>query len=348
MYLNDLQKQQNISLTGTPVGSREGSPVRTPVKRMTFFYSPSPKKGKGEGNIPFQSPTDVVNSPMFQVNIGSPVPATQTRVPVGEFLNSLAKSGILSPKSNFGRMSPSTPVLGTGSFATVSSLTPNSVLKTYNLGANGKKSSAASPKVDNSMMLRMLGAFNRCNQVPECARVDAINVSQSGDDWTMEVEQEKCSGLNKADVGPFLECLISLLKRFESEKVYPTDIKKSNFGLNQDGKVVLFDLDFKDVKEGKVCGLISSGEFQFDGNPQFQQLLLVLMDFLCEIDGDRKEAFRALNDQKSLLQGLGLLDSDKSIAETTIEDFRKILTKIGLCEEEIDFLVGVMTPPSSQ
>jgi hypothetical protein len=63
---------------------------------------------------------------------------------------------------------------------------------------------------------------------------------------------------------------------------------------------------------------------------------------------DRKDVFRILNEQKRLLKSLGLLSSDRSISETTIEDFSEVLQNIRLSEEDNAYLVGLLTPPSSQ
>ena len=360
MELNGSPQQLNSGSpmgtpTGTATGSRENSPIRgllfevSPMKRMSNFDSPSPKKGKGISLV--QSPPDVISTQStFQFNMGSPIPDISTRVSVRELLNSLADSHVISQISNSGRISPSTPVLGTGSFATVSS-SPNSpkcVLKTYKLGANGKKSNSSSPKVDNTMLLRMLGALNSSKQIPECcAQVDSITISQNGDDWEMNIKQQKCSELSN-DAKPLLECVVALLRKFVPKGQYPTDIKKSNFGFNEDGQAVWFDFDFKEVKKGKIPSLVSSGEFQFEGNEQFKQLLLVLLDFFIEIKEDRKEIFRELNQQKGLLQKYRLLSSDRSIYETEIDDFAEVLQKIELSEEDIAYLVGLLTPRSSQ
>ena len=339
--------------TGTPTGSHKNSPIKgrlfevSPIKRISNFHSPSPKKGKGISLV--QSPSDVMHESTFQFKMDSPIPEMKTRVPLEELLVSLSESNVISPVPKTGRRISSTPVLGTGSFATVSSSpnSPDCVLKTYKLGANGKKSSS-SPKVDNTMMLRMLGAFNRCNRIPGCARVDSIQFSKKGDDWEMNVKQEMCSVLSNNNLKAFLECVVALLREFIPKGQYPTDIKKANFGM-KNNKVVWFDFDFKDLKKGKVPSLVSSGEFQFEGNELFQQLLLVLLDFNEEIKGDRKEIFRDLNQQKGLLQKHGLLSSEKSISETTIEDFVEVLRNIGLSEEDNAYLVGLIVPsPSSQ
>jgi hypothetical protein len=152
-----------------------------------------------------------------------------------------------------------------------------------------------------------------------------------------------CSVLSNNNLKAFLECVVALLREFIPKGQYPTDIKKANFGMKND-EVVWFDFDFKDIKKGKVPSLVSSGEFQFDGNEQFKQLLLVLLDFFIEIKGDRKKIFRDLNQQKGLLQKYCLLSSERSISETDIGDFAEVLRNIGLSEEDNAYLVGLLTP----
>jgi hypothetical protein len=147
------------------------------------------------------------------------------------------------------------------------------------------------------------------------------------------------------------------LRKFLSTGVYPKDFKMSNFGKNKSGQVVWFDFDFGNVKKKMtVPSIVSSGDFQFDGNEQFQRLLLALIELFCgpitnhfspPLVKDRKDVFRILNQEKGLLQKYGLLSSENSISETTLKDFSEVLRNIGLSPEDNAYLVGIMTPPAS-
>ena len=121
------------------------------------------------------------------------------------------------------------------------------------------------------------------------------------------------------------------------------------------GQVVWFDFDFGTVNKKKPS-IVSSGDFQFDGNELFQRLLLALIELFCPpitsffsppLIRDRKDVFRILNQQKGLLQRYGLLSSEKSISETTIDDFAEVLRNIDLSKEDIAYLVGLIVPPAS-
>jgi hypothetical protein len=283
-------------------------------------------------------------------------------VPVSMFLSSLRKHGVLSPlpSKTPAFSSPSTPPVGVGSFTTAfqSPNDPDYVVKISELGTNGKNRNHDTPKVDNKDLLNFLIASNKCLGDPNCAKVSGINMYQSHDgSWSMSVEQEKCSTLTYDDAKAVLECFIALLRKFLPTGVYPKDFKISNFGKNVSGNVVWFDFDFGTVNKKKpVPSIVSSGDFQFDGNEQFQRLLLALIELFCSpitslfnppLVKDRKDVFRILNEQKGLLQKYGLLSSDKSVSETTIEDFAEVLRNIGLSEEDIAYLVSLLSPPPS-
>jgi hypothetical protein len=120
-----------------------------------------------------------------------------------------------------------------------------------------------------------------------------------------------------------------------------------NFGMGKNGIVKWFDFDLKEVNLKKGFSFIKSGEFQQNGNPMFQQFILMLMEFYCPIGLDRNRAFGELNQQKGLLQKYGLLSSERSISETDIGDFAEVLRNIGLSEEDIAYLVGLIVPPAS-
>jgi hypothetical protein len=233
------------------------------------------------------------------------------------------------------------------------------VIKISDLGTNGKNRNGDSPKIDNKGLLQLLIALNKCLHDPNCARVSAVKMYQAHDGfWRMCVEQEKCSPLTCDDAKAILKCFIALLRKFLPTGIYPKDFKVSNFGKNASGRVVWFDNDFGTVNKKKpVPSIVSSGDFQFDGNEQFQRWLLALIElfyppitsfFHEPLIKDRKDVFRMLNQQKGLLKKLNLLSSDKSVSETTIEDFREVLGNIGLSEEDNAYLVGLLTPPSSQ
>jgi hypothetical protein len=338
LYFGSSSDENSSPLRGLSFGSPQkrsvshtGTPESSPEKRVAVY------------------PT------AFTINWDSPVTQiTNFAVPVNDFLETLSSSevNVLSPVLPIQPMKPSSEKkIGEGSSAEVFKIEgKEKVRKVYRLGTNGNNRGTRK-HIDNKDLLKMLSAFNRSHGNPQCARVDGITIFKNGDIWEMNVEQEECSALTDKDVLRYLRCIISLLQDFipmGQGQFAPTDFKKVNFGVDGNGEVVWIDFDFKKHEFGNVPDVCSSGEFIFNGNEKFQRLLLSILDFFLEVKSERKEAFRALNDKKSLLQGLGLLDSDKSISETTIEDFRKILTKIGLCEEDIDFLVGVMTPPSSQ
>jgi hypothetical protein len=107
----------------------------------------------------------------------------------------------------------------------------------------------------------------------------------------------------------------------------------------------------REAKNG-LYKLVASGEYThtigFKVSKEFKKLLLVFLETLGHpIVDDRKSAFLALYQQKGLLQKYRLLSSDRSIYETDIEDFAEVLRNIGLSEEDIAYLVGLLTPPAS-
>jgi hypothetical protein len=298
-----------------------------------------------------------------------PVPKTkklegdiELAVPVPMFLCSLNELGVLSPlpSETPAFSSPSTPPVGLGSFTTSfqSPYDPYYVIKISKLGTNGKSKNDDAPKVDNKELLRGLIASNKCLGDPNCAKVSRTRISQNPDgSWKMYVEQEKCSPLTCDDAKAVLKCFIALLRKFLPTGVYPKDFKVSNFGKNVFGNVVWFDFDFGTVNKKKpVPSIVSSGDFQFDGNEESKRVLLALIELFCPpitslfcppLVKDRKDVFRVLNQEKGLLQKYGLLSSEKSISETTLDDFHEVLRKIGLSEEDIAYLVGLIVPPAS-
>ena len=302
------------------------------------------------------------------IELAVPVPETKKKdngdielaVPVPEFLSSLRDRGVLSPLPSetpaFSSSLP--PAIGFGSFTTAfqSPENPNNVIKISELGTNGKNRNGDSPRIDNKGLLESLIASNKCLGDPNCAKVSKMIISQTPDGtWRMSVDQEKCSPLTCDDAKAVLECFIALLRKFLPSGVYPKDFKVSNFGKNVSGQVVWFDFDFGTVNKKKpVPSIVSSGDFQFDGNELFQRLLLALIELFCPpitsffsppLIRDRKDVFRILNQQKGLLQRYGLLSSEKSVSETTIPDFIEVIRNLCLSEEDIGYLVGLLTPP---
>ena len=188
-----------------------------------------------------------------------------------------------------------------------------------------------------------------CNGSPQCASVSSFQIDHTKKESEADVSivQELCDPLQIGEALPFLLCVISLLKWLIPKGYYATDLKRDNFGKDKDGNVKWFDFDLKEFLSSKACSFIKSGEFQHDGNPMFQQFILMLMDFYRQIDENRKSEFAKLNKQAGLLKSLGLLTDKKSISETTLDDFREVLGNIGLSEEDIAYLVGLIVPPAS-
>ena len=376
-----MGKVSRMSPTSSPHKRRGqlnfGSPVISPAAQLNFgtpVISPVAQLNFGSPAIsPAISPDESSSgeeSTIFVVNPETPpppVPETKKKegdielaVPVSEFLRSLNAYGVLShlPSGMTAFSSPSTPPVGKGSFATAfqSPDDPDCVVKISELGTNGKNRKGDASKLDNKDLLSFLIASNKCLGDPNCAKVAGITMCQTPDgSWKMCVEQEKCSPLTREDATKVLECFIALLRKFLPTGVYPKDFKISNFGKNASGQVVWFDFDFGTVNKKKpVPSIVSSGDFQFDGNEQFQRWLLALIELFCPpitsffrepLIKDRKDVFRELNQQKGLLQRYGLLSSEKSVSETRIEDFCEVLRRLCLSEEDISYLVGIVTPP---
>jgi hypothetical protein len=199
-------------------------------------------------------------------------------------------------------------------------------------------------------MLELLDSIRKSHGNPQVARVFAMKFSHlKKDHGVLIVEQEACSPLpqNKATLLGLIQCVIALYRA----GLPVSDVKSSNFMVTDEGRVVCVDLDLRDKKNG-VYKLVASGEYvhyvKDNVSSQFQQLLLVFLETLGHpIVGERKPAFRALYEEKSLLQRYGLLSSEKSISETTLDDFREVLGKVGLSKEDIAYLVGLIVPPPS-
>ena len=139
-----------------------------------------------------------------------------------------------------------------------------------------------------------------------------------------------------------MECI---MKIFDSG-VLIQDVKCENFG-KFGRKVVCLDPDIGKKKPGRIHKLVKSAEYDIFDINEFQKLLLVLMKLLISEDVVSKEDIRTLYAKKSVLSNRKLLDSDKSIFETDINDFIMIINR--LCpqapQEHIDLLVKVLTVP---
>lgn len=262
------------------------------------------------------------------------------RSPLPEFFLSLKKNGSISETTDL-------PPRGkevcdcSGSFFEASFIR-DEVVKTASLGPEGT--------IDKKDLVKVMDATALCSGNSNCAEVLSFHIDhrETEKEATVTIVQKQYRALQRNDILPFLMCIISLLRTYIPQGFCPTDLKIGNFGMGDDGFVRWFDFDFKPVAWMKAFIFIKSGEFQHSGNPEFQRFILMLMEFYCPIGLDRKQAFGELNNRKGLLQSLNLLDNDKPISMTTIHDFAIILSRIGLSEEDIAYLVGLLTPPSSQ
>jgi hypothetical protein len=271
-----------------------------------------------------------------------------------EFCEKLEKDTVFT-RSPQPHNKSSSPIIGRGSFFEVrKGFSPKTVEKTANIGSNQRANldpeSTSSACMTKKDMLELLHAIRKSHGNPQVARVFGMKFSHlKKDDGVLIVEQEACSPLPKNSEGliGMIQCIIALYRA----GLPVSDVKLANFMVKDDGRVVCVDLDLREPKKG-VYKLVVSGEYThtigFDVSSQFQQLLLVFLETLgYPIIGDRKPSFRALYEQKGLLQSYSLLLSDRSIYETTIEDFREVLRNIGLSEEDNDYLVGLIVPPAS-
>jgi hypothetical protein len=271
-----------------------------------------------------------------------------------EFCDHLVKDAVFTPSPQ-PPVQSSSPIIGTGSFFNVrNGISPKTVEKTARIGSNQRANldpeSTSSACMTKKDMLELLHAIRKSHGNPQVARVFAMKFSHlKKDDGVLIVEQEACSPLPKNMQGliGMIQCIIALYRA----GLPVSDVKPANFMVTDDRGVVCVDLDLREQKKG-VYKLVASGEYThtigFDVSEQFKQLLLVFLETLGHpIVGDRKSTFRDLYQQKGLLQSYSLLLSDRSIYETTIEDFREVLRNIGLSEEDIAYLVGLLTPPAS-
>jgi hypothetical protein len=347
-----------------------GSPMRSPSKRSPSKRSParwSPMRSLAGGS-PIRSPSKMYIRRTIQKDSEFPqkekfieqhfvcspnmeAKSAKALDSLKEFCDHLAKDEVITPSPQ-PPVQSSSPIIGTGSFFSVrNGISPKTVEKTAMIGSNQRAnldpeytSSACMTKKD---MLELLHAIRKSNGNPQVARVFEMKFSHlKKDDGVLIVEQEACSPLPKNMQGliGLIQCIIALYRA----GLPISDVKPANFMVTDDGHVVCVDLDLRERKKG-VYKLVASGEYthtiEFHVSPQSQQLLLVFLEVLGHpIIGDRKSAFRALYEEKGLLQCYRLLSSDRSVSETTLDDFREVLQNIGLSDEDITYLVGLITP----
>lgn len=378
MSLNNFAQQLNFgsddegSSTRTPTGSRENSPIRglsfgSPKSEVSFgvlsfdstqkrnspdqkLQSPHKMRKTGFGReidlrnkvvrekeeFPFSPTTYIVNLdnvPASDEKIGTPFP---------EFFKFLETNGSISPTTDL-------PSRGNekgnekGSFFTASFIGDEYVIKKATAGNKGT--------LNKKDLVRNMKATAMCSGSPNCAKVESFHIDHREDEKNADltIVQEECVPLKQGDILMYLLCIISLLKSFIPKGLYPTDLKMKNFGMGKDGMVKWFDFDLKEFISTKACSFIKSGEFQHNGNPEFQRFLLMLIEFYrqCQKGLRRETEFFKINNEIGLLNSLNLLSSEKSISETTINDFREVLRNIGLPEGDIAYLVGLLTPPAS-
>jgi hypothetical protein len=323
-----------------------GSPSKRSLRRTIQKGSESPQKEKF-------IETYFECSPIVESKSAKPLDSLY------RFCKNLVKDNVftLSPQPP---IPSSSPIIGRGSLFSVRgpispNRVPNRVEKTASIKSNQcanldpeSTSSACMTKKD---MLELLHAIRKSHGNPQVAKVFAMRFSHvKKDEGVLIVEQEACSPLPKNMEGliGLIKCVIELYQA----GLTISDIKRANFMVTAEGLIVCVDPDLRESKKG-VYKLVASGEYihtiGFDVSEQFKQLILVFLETLGHpIVGDRKSAFRALYQQKGLLKSINLLSSEKSIYETTIEDFREVLRNIGLSEKDNAYLVGLLTPRSFQ
>ena len=348
--------------TGSP---DEGSPV----KGFTLFggrpefsdnieedpRTPPPAPRKTKLGLPtVEKPVDLVGNitekekefpfvpAVYNVDLTRTPPSDGIKTPIPQFFKGLENAGSISPTTT---QIPSTrePTKNGSFFGFSQSSDGSNAIKTATVGSNGVGT------LDKKRFVKIINDTCVCNDSPQCASVSSflIDHTQKENKADVSIVQELCDPLQIGNALPFLLCVISLLKWLIPKGFYPTDLKRDNFGKDKDGNVKWFDFDLKEFVSTKACSFIKSGEFQHDGNPMFQQFLLMLMDFYRQIDENRKSEFAKLNKQTGLLQSYGLLSSENSVSETSIEDFCEVLGNVGLSDTDIAYLVGLLTPPAS-
>jgi len=343
-------KRNRTDRTPSPSGRLNfGSP---PAGRLEFGSPPA-------GQLNFGFPLDINNegkfvSTHYQCSPTIPVKSAGSLDKLYDFCSNLSNDGVLktSPKPP---QPPTSPEIGSGSFFSVhNGESPKMVQKIANIGSNVKANldptSSSRALMTKTDFLALLDAIRRSHGNPQVVKTYEMYFSHvSKDNGVLTLVQEECSPLpqNMAGLLSLIKCVVELHK----SGLPVSDVKPANFMVSLDGRIVCVDLDLREPKKG-VYKLVVSGEYThtigFDVAEQFKQLLLVFLETLGHpIVGDRKTAFRALYQQKGLLQSYGLLSSEYSVSETRIEDFCEVLQKIGLFEEDIAYLVGLIVPPAS-
>ena len=369
MDLNGLTQQQTLNFTpnkrttlfGTP--DKETTLFGTPDEgtaffrtldegtaffRTTLFETPNEGTSPAIKNEEEFVPTNYICSPM------SPIKSAGPLNPLNDFCLNLVSDGIfaISPQAY---QQPTSPPSGEGSFFLVHpGKSPITVQKVADIGSNNSKKDLG-PKPSRALMtktdfLALLDAIRRSDGTPQVVKTYEMYFSHvSKDNGVLAIVQEECSPLPQNIEGliGLIHCIIALYRA----DLPVSDVKPANFMVTAEGLIVCVDLDLRKMKN-RVYKLVTSGEYthtiEFDVSEQFKQLILVFLETLgYPIVGERKSAFRALYQQKGLLQSYSLLSSDRSVYETTLDDFHEVLRKIGLSEEDIAYLVGLIVPPAS-
>lgn len=316
------------------------SPSKMYIRRTIQKDSDSPKKEKFIQQ-------HFVCSPNMEAKSAKPLNSLK------EFYANLVEDKVLTPSPQ-PPVQSSSPIIGIGSFFIVrNGISHKTVEKTAKIGsnqcANLDPASTFSACMTKKNVLELLNAIQKSHGNPHVARVFAMKFSHlKKDDGILIVDQEECFPLpqNMAVLLGLIQCVIALHK----SGLPVSDVKPANFMVTLDGRIVCVDLELRDPKKG--VKFVTSGEYThtigFDVSEQFKQLILVFLETLgYPIVGERKSAFRALYQQKGLLQSYRLLSSENSVSETTIDDFAEVLRNIGLSEEDIAYIVGLLTPPAS-
>jgi hypothetical protein len=375
MASNSFEQQQTLN-NGSPMETPTGTPTGTPTKlplggylnespiRGTSLFGDSSYESSYERKQPPSAPIKKLNClfdlledktkekkeeeflfvpAIYSVDFTKSAPENGIKTPMPQFVKGLKKAGSISPTT---AQIPSTkkPIKSGSFFGFSPSSDGSCAIKTATVaGSNGNGT------LDKKGLVKIINNTSMCNDSPECAKVNSFHIdhTEKENKANIIIFQELCQPLQIGDCLPFLLCVISLLKWLIKKGFYSTDLKRDNFGRGWDGNVKWFDFDLKKFVSTKACSFIKSGEFQHDGNPMFHQFILMLMDFFRQIEENRKSEFAKINQQKGLLKSLNLLSSEKSISETTIEDFAEVLRNIGLSEQDITYLVGLLTPPAS-
>jgi hypothetical protein len=273
--------------------------------------------------------------------------------PLNKFCSNLKKDGVFTESQQPYHQSTSPPI-GQGSFFFVRIGSPNTVQKTAKVGSNNSKkglgTSQSMKLMTKTHVLDLLNAIRKSHGNPHVVKTFEMYFSHTSENnGVLTLVQEKCFPLPKNMSGllGLIQCVIALYRA----GLPVSDVKPANFMVRDDGSVVCVDIDLREPKKG-VYKLVASGEYAhtigLDVSEQFQQLLLVFVEIVDQpIVGDRKDIFLKIYQPTGILKSLGLLSLDKSVSKTTIEDFAEVLRNIGLSDEDIAYLIGLLTPPPS-